>query len=144
MQGFSEKYPVVLLRGAPGSGKSTLARSMFAGHKHLEADMFFQTPDGYRFDPTQLKTAHAWCLGLFKIAVTQGIPVVVSNTFTRLWEIRPYLDFAPDALVVHCRGDFGNVHGVPDAKVQEMCSRYEPLDGEAQVFTEATVHRNAP
>lgn len=124
------QYPVVLLRGAPGSGKSTLPRNMFPGYRHLEADMFFQTPDGYRFDPTHLKDAHAWCLGQFEIAVTQGVPVVVSNTFTRRWEIKPYLDFAPDALVVHCRGDFGNVHGVPDDKVKEMRACYEPLDGE--------------
>lgn len=57
---------LVLVRGLPGSGKSTLAREMIASG-----------------------TAEAATLALWS-----GKTVVVSNTFTKLWEMQPYLDAA--------------------------------------------------
>jgi predicted kinase len=48
-----------LLRGLPGSGKSTLAKSL--GGMQIEADKYFMDGDEYKFDPSKLKEAHAWC-----------------------------------------------------------------------------------
>lgn len=48
-----------LIRGASGSGKNTLAAKL--GCPVVEADMFFQTDEGYKYDPSRIKQAHAWC-----------------------------------------------------------------------------------
>ena len=46
------------------------------------------------------------------------------------WEIQPYLSIAPDVLVVRFSGEFPNVHGVPEEKVQQMRDRMEDVQGE--------------
>ena len=114
---------VVIFRGPPGSGKTTSAKVLFPHHLLLEADQYF-------YDQGKIKDAHAWCLWRFKQAVDKGIPVVVANTFTRVWEIQPYLSLVPDALVVRFSGEFQNVHGVPEEKVQQMRERMEDVRGE--------------
>lgn len=122
---------VYLVRGVPGSGKSTLAAKLAAGTpgaRHYEADMYFEQSGDYKFDPAKLPSAHAWCFDKFTQAVRQKEPVIVSNTFTQLWEIKNYLDFGLDydakIVVVHCTGHWDNVHGVPNEKVAQMRNRF--------------------
>ena len=122
---------VYLLRGVPGSGKSTLAAKLAAGTpgaQHYEADMYFEQSGYYKFDPAQLPRAHAWCFDKFTQAVRRGEPVIISNTFTQVWEIKNYIDFGLDydakVIVVHCTGSWDNVHGVPDEKVAQMRNRF--------------------
>ena len=122
---------VYLLRGVPGSGKSTLAKKLQAGTPdahHYEADQYFDQAGYYKFVPEHLPRAHAWCFEKFAQSVQRGEPVIVSNTFTQLWELKNYIDFALDneakVIVVHCTGKWDNVHGVPDEKVNQMRSRF--------------------
>lgn len=131
---------LVLLRGVPGSGKSTFANHMWSSGVVFEADKFFYGPDGeYKFDGSKLKDAHEWCRASVEAAMldnhsTAGrhFPeIVVSNTFTREWEMQAYLDLAKKyeynvvSLIVENRHGGKNVHGVPDEKVQEMRDRFE-------------------
>ena len=122
---------VYLIRGVPGSGKSTLAAKLAAGtpgSHHYEADMYFEQSGNYKFDPAQLPRAHAWCFDKFSQAVRRNEPVIVSNTFTQLWEVKNYIDFALDnkakVVVVQCTGKWNNVHGVPSEKVDQMRNRF--------------------
>jgi len=122
---------VYLLRGVPGSGKSTLAAKLAAGTpnaQHYEADQYFEQAGYYKFVPEHLPRAHSWCFEKFAQAVRRDEPVIVSNTFTQLWELKNYIDFALDnetkVIVVHCTGKWDNVHGVPDEKVNQMRSRF--------------------
>ena len=128
---------LILIRGLPGSGKSTFARSMVkrflaAGlsYDHIETDMFFQYLDEYKFDTSKLKEAHLWAQDWCRAELQVGDSVVVSNTFTRIWEMQPYLDMAKEfkakVTVLTCEGQYGNVHGVPEEKIQEMKRRWEP------------------
>ena len=119
---------LVLLRGAPGSGKSTfaavLARQRFA---HIEADHWMVNDRyEYEFNPNLLKYCHAQCLERAKVVLARGRDVVVANTFTRLWELGPYLQLGFRTTVLKLEGTFPNVHGVPQEKVQSMRDRYEP------------------
>lgn len=122
---------LVILRGWPGSGKSTLAKlfAECAGFVHVEADMFFSGPDGYKFDATKLGQAHDWCHKTTAIALERGDNVVVSNTFTRRWEVIPYHDMAQKLgakfFVYHCNGHWPNTHGVPQETVDKMEKRME-------------------
>ena len=125
---------LILIRGLPGSGKSTLARKLDSGtHSvHYEADMFFTyaATDEYRFDPTRIKEAHKWCMDSARGAMEFMTPtIIVSNTFTRKWEMDAYLKMAEQhgykVQIITCQGDFGNVHGVSPEKVEQMRERFE-------------------
>lgn len=133
---------ITIVRGLPGSGKSTYAKVVQAASEntcvHVEADMFFVGEDGtYRYDPAKVKEAHEWGLSLATQAIEAGLDVVVSNTFTQVWEMQPYIDLAQthhallDAVV--CTGAYGNTHGVPAAAVEAMRERWESWEGERYV-----------
>jgi len=130
-----------IIRGCPGSGKSTLAESL--GGTHLEADMYFMGDGGYQFDVTRLKDAHQWCKDSVEEAMTwdenpeieflsAGVSrIVVSNTFTQEWEMKPYYDLATKygykvySLIVENRHGGINKHGVPEDKLEIMRKRFE-------------------
>jgi predicted kinase len=120
---------LVLIRGLPGSGKTTMATRDFPGYAHFEADQFFEYADGYKFDASKLADAHAWCQKTTQHVLSMGQSVVVSNTFTQYWEMRPYLDMAkylnvPVRILV-ATGNYTSVHGVPEAAIAAMRRRWE-------------------
>lgn len=123
---------LILIRGVSGSGKSTLVNSLegkIGEFVHLEADMFFYEEGVYKFNFKKLKDAHAWCLSETQKALSEGKTVIVSNTFTRIWEMEPYLALNP-SLVVKMETQYKNVHGVPEEAVQSMIERFETHEGE--------------
>lgn len=124
---------LILVRGTPGSGKSTLAKwiSVDSTVLHFEADMFFVDPETgeYKFDGMRIGEAHEWCQSITKQSLSEGYNVVVSNTFTRLKEMRPYFEMAKELNIVPtvyvAQGGFKNVHGVPDQVLDNMRKRFE-------------------
>jgi len=120
---------LVLIRGLPGSGKTTIAKTM-DGYFHVEADMYFETDDGYKFNPSKLADAHAWCLDSSDRALSNGLDVVVANTFTTLHEMQPYINLASKHAacrlsVIEAKGRFPSVHNVPYPTIRRMMSRWE-------------------
>lgn len=124
-----------IIRGLPGAGKSTLAHRIKDGdiwdRRVFEADQYFETPDGYKFDPTRLKAAHELCQKRTREWLEKGEDktAIVSNTFTQRWEYQPYLDMAAElghaVQVIELHADFGNIHGVPDETINKMRARWE-------------------
>jgi predicted kinase len=123
---------LILLRGLPGAGKSTLAKVF--GVNHIEADMFFidKATGEYKFDASQLKTAHEWCLSQTHLSMHYGVEiVVVSNTFTQEWEMKRYYELAErngymvHSVIVENRHGGVNQHGVPVEKIEQMKNRFE-------------------
>jgi 50S ribosomal subunit-associated GTPase HflX len=57
--------------------------------------------------------------------------IVVSNTFTKEWEMAEYFDLAKQygyqifSIIVENRHGGVNQHGVPDDKLQQMKNRFE-------------------
>lgn len=127
---------LILIRGIPGSGKTTFAKKLmqsdsFMPHlQHFEADMWFDRYNGGKFDPKKLKKAHEWCQKQTKDHLNMGFNVIVSNTFIKRWEVEKYHEIAEECGCfveeMTMTGEYQNVHGVPDSKVQSMKENFEP------------------
>ena len=141
---------LILVRGLPGSGKSTLAREMIASgaaDAHFEADMwlcrcsaydekgffkgFTTVARDYYWSPDRIKAAHAACIEAATLALWSGKTVVISNTFTKLWEMQPYLDaaktFGANVEIIVAVGGYGSVHNVPKKAMAAMKARFEEV-----------------
>ncbi len=130
---MNQHQQAAIIRGPSGSGKSTIASLLVKefNFRAVEADDYFVVDGAYCYDPAKLTEAHALCLQAFKEALAAGQNVVVANTFTRIWEMAPFLDACMAANVpvevIECRGRFQNVHGVSPEKVDAMRHRMEPF-----------------
>ena len=129
---------LILVRGLPGSGKSTISEIILQHPSNrtpevLSADDFFINPEGeYVFDATKLKEAHNYCQFRCSERMRQGIiRIVVANTFTEEWEMKPYFDLAMMygytvfTVIVENRHGGVNQHNVPDATLGNMRNRFE-------------------
>ena len=134
---------LILLRGLPGSGKSTLAKNLAggSGSAHFEADQYFMNGGKYEFNANLLYAAHKWCREQVEYAMEyghKGAPekfpldtIVVSNTFTREWEMKPYYVLAKKygyrvhSLIVENRHGGINEHNVPIETIEKMKDRFE-------------------
>lgn len=132
------KGDLILLRGIPGSGKTTLGEIILQTTQQqnadvLSADNFFTDEKGnYNFDPARIKEAHNICQQ--KCADRMRLEfskIVVANTFTEEWEMKPYFEMAKrynyriHTVIVENRHDSKNIHGVPEDKLKQMRDRFE-------------------
>lgn len=126
-----------LVRGVSGSGKSTFAKTF--GCFHLEADMFHVRDGEYKWKGERVREAHAWCQRMTMDAMSSGMDVVVSNTFTTKKELQPYLYIANNPSynrkleIYKCTGNYGNIHDVPEESIKKMKDRWEDYEGEIEV-----------
>lgn len=123
---------LILMRGLPGSGKTTIG-SLFNNNNLLSADDFFTDELGnYNFDATKLKEAHSNCQLRCSILMKNSSPkIIIANTFTQEWEMKPYMDLAEHynyrvhTIVVENRHGNKNIHNVPDETLTKMKDRFE-------------------
>ena len=95
-----QKY-MILIRGLSGSGKRTVA-DLICGSVEDDSriaisanDYFYSDTGTFEFDATKLKDAHIWCLSEVETCILQGYEtIVIHNTFSRKWEVEPYLKIA--------------------------------------------------
>ena len=130
-----------ILRGCPGSGKSTLARELKGEEGQVfSTDEYFVRLDGeYVFDPKKVAVYHKRNHEKAREAISEGVsPVVIDNTNTTAWEMRPYVEtgfrhgyrvqfvepdtpwrYDPEQLTLR------NSHGVPLESIKRMLKRFQ-------------------
>lgn len=138
---------LIILRGLPGSGKSYLARkiveiSVGSRDYHnfiFSADDYFIRRGVYQYDPMKLQDAHSFNQERAFDAMKRGVsPVIIDNTNTQMWEMKPYAVVAAEyAYIVEILEpntpwafnerelSKRNSHGVPRIKLKFMLERYE-------------------
>ena len=126
---------LVIIRGLPGSGKTTLAREIAksCGYLHFESDMFHETEGGYLHDRDAMSAAQGWCYRSTRDALLAGKKVVVSNVFTKLWQLEKFLDLSDSVTVIECAGTYASTHDVPDKVLRNMRAAWEPFQGAIRV-----------
>lgn len=137
---------VYILSGISGCGKSTFAKrkAMLEGAVICSADDFFcdlETGE-YKFDPTKLAQAHAWCMERFLHNLQFDAPIVVDNTNIERWQWENYHKIAEMVgrqvehhawmvstlqHVVTCNKR--NIRGVPLAVAIDMAIRHTIVAG---------------
>ena len=148
------KKTIIIIRGLSGSGKSTFA-DVICGDDDtkiaVSADDFFVDEQGnYNFNPEQIAEAHDWCKDQVRAYLLEGFETIcVANTFTKRWEVEPYLQIASEN---NC-----NVHvvslfdaGMNDAQLAARCVHNVPINSirsqrkrwEMDVFRETYTHNN--
>jgi ABC-type cobalamin/Fe3+-siderophores transport system ATPase subunit len=123
---------IVLIRGLPGSGKTTLANSMNS-YRHLEADQFLEVNGEYVYDASKVKLAHDWCVSTAKECLDQGLNVVISNTFVKLWELQRYIDLGFPFRIIEMNEKYQNIHGVPQEKIDLMAKSWQELPAQWRI-----------
>ena len=123
---------LMLIRGLPGSGKSTLAKALlFADYADycFEADDYFTFGGVYKFNGDLIDFAHNACRRKTEDALSNGMNVIVANTFTTVSELTPYFTLAKQfnivPTVILCQGEYGSIHDVPEETIKKMKKRFE-------------------
>lgn len=105
----------------------------------FEADKYpgFYVNWVYTFNPALLPQAHDYCKRMVESAMDRSKyehgydKLVVSNTFTQEWEMKPYFDLAKKygyrvhTLIVENRHGNKSIHDVPDESIEKMKKRFE-------------------
>ncbi|ULG01489.1 ATPase AAA [Aeromonas phage phiA019] len=121
---------LILVRGVSGSGKSTFVKNIVHHQYFVETDMYFIDDNGnYNFDASKLKQAHDWCRFQVEETMKDDDDVIVSNTFTTEWEMKPYLDLAEKygytvfTVIIENRHGNKDIHNVPIETRQKQAER---------------------
>ena len=127
------KKNLILIRGVSGSGKTTFGELF--GAAVLSADEYFMKDGKYEFNATKLPQAHKWCQDAVKLRMEASpetrSKIVVANTFTTEWEMKPYFDMAKKygyrvfSVIVENRHGGTNVHDVPAETLVKQKSRFD-------------------
>ena len=135
-------HNLILLRGVSGAGKSTVAE-LFTDATIISTDDYFLVNGIYSFDANSLVSNHMKCQQAVEdimkevtdYYITDNDPpkntIVVHNTFTQEWEMKPYYDLADKyaytihTIIVENRHGSKTIHDVPQHNVDKQRDRFE-------------------
>ena len=138
---------LILVRGVSGAGKSTIADMLnIYLNSCFSTDDMFMVDGEYKFDPSKLGEYHDATvqkvkdiMGDRQFEINTGedlltpITIVVHNTFTQEWEMKPYFELAEEfnwhvhTIIVENRHGSKSIHDVPDAALKAQKERFEVI-----------------
>ena len=130
---------LLLVRGASGSGKTTFVEKFIENVSlSIATDDFFVLDGIYTFNHSYLAEYHQRCIdgveSEMETPSTEGYcNIVVHNTFTKDWEMQPYLVLADKykymvhTLIVENRHGSESIHDVPQPAVDAQRERFEVI-----------------
>ena len=117
-----------IIRGVSGAGKTTFVKKRFSNVRHYEADDYFSRFGTYCFNSEELPKAHEQCFEATEASLEHGDDVVVSNTFTTISELLPYLGLAKTlcvkVVIITLTTQYKNIHRVPEKTIQKQKDRF--------------------
>lgn len=133
----NRNFHLILVRGASGSGKSTVAMLFENRETYLiSTDDMFVSQGFYRFDASKLGEYHQATIDKVKQQMLHTetaeqfepfkTTIVVHNTFTEAWEMKPYIDLAEEfdwtvhTMIVENRHKSESVHKVPSQTIEQQ------------------------
>lgn len=132
---MEKRQHIVLLRGLPGAGKTAFAKLIAENNCYpvFSVDDFFTDENGhYEFEFSENYKAYDQCLINTEKALKDGISkVIVHNTFTMDWEMKPYFNLAKSyncqifVLTVENYHNGQNTHGVSNEQLKKMADKYQ-------------------
>lgn len=129
---------LVLVRGIQGSGKTTFATTHYPQYVHWETDKLCMKNGVYVFEPAMVKNNHIISQLYVDQLLKQGMNVVVSNTFSTLWEMEPYLKMLAHKSIFRMTTPIEvclsrQVHNVPEETVHKVAARFQNYPGEVLI-----------
>jgi len=122
---------ITIIRGVPGSGKSAIADQIWHNPDEslYDSNEYFMKGGRYEFDVDKLPEAHEYCIQGAKDALNKGWNAIVVSTFIHKWEMWPYeilaQRYGASITVITAKGNFKNIHGVPEHVVNRMKTEFE-------------------
>ena len=128
---------LILVRGVSGSGKSTFAEEfLYPISLLISTDDFFMVDGEYQFNPELLAENHLKCIKSVESEMEspqQDIcpNIVVHNTFTQSWEIKPYRELADRygynfyTIIIENRHKSDSIHNIPEHIISKQRDRFE-------------------
>lgn len=118
-----------LIRGLAGTGKSTFAQALTKWNCAAD-NMPGLYVDG-KYNQALQGDSHRWCMNKIECWLQQGKrKVAVHNTFVLRQWITPYENLASRYAyrfqVIHCEGEHGSIHNVPEEITQKWRDTWEP------------------
>jgi adenylate kinase family enzyme len=116
---------LILIRGLSGAGKTELANLIcgdVSTRTEICVDEFFTNDQGeYHFEVEKLKEAHEWCKAETRnLLEDDWHVVVVHNTFSRKWEVDPYIEMGTKfGYMIHVINLYDA--GLNDKELSERC-----------------------
>jgi NEDD4-binding protein 2 len=130
------KKEITLLRSVSGAGKSTLAKQLVENGVILSTDDYFMKDGIYDFDPTKLGIYHKNNQDRAEKSMIDGIsPIIVDNTFSKEWEMKPYVQLADKY------GYEVNIKELPIPHIDELMKRQESRKNINKSLPRETVER---
>ena len=128
---------LILVRGVSGSGKSTFAEEfLYPTALIISTDDFFMNGNNYEFDPSLLPDNHKKCIDSVEDYMENPLDdiitnIVVHNTFTEEWEMKPYKELAEKygynfyTIIIENRHKSDSIHNVPEYVISKQKDRFE-------------------
>ena len=140
-----KRNSLILVRGVSGSGKSSFTHTIMSleGHWSYRTDdeenvyqictddFFYDSEGNYNFDVSKLSENHLKCQKQVGKWLSEGKNIIVHNTFTQDWELKPYqilgetFDYDVFTIIVENRHGNKNNHGVDDDGIKKQRDRFE-------------------